>query len=62
MANERQLEYFGESGRDYLKDYHYICIEKEKIEWEEWEEYQKRKPAIIKVQKDDVTREVQTVN
>lgn len=42
------MDNFGDIERDYLKDYAYICAQKEIEEWWEYEEYLKtRKPAKI---------------
>jgi hypothetical protein len=57
-------EFFGDLERDYLKDYAYICAQKETENWKQWEE-ENKKQAVIKIIKeveDDVTREVQTDN
>jgi hypothetical protein len=60
------MENFGDLERDSLKDYAYICAQKEIEQWWQWEEEQKvRKPAIITLNtlKDEdriITREVQT--
>lgn len=45
------MDYFGDLERDYLKDYAYICAQKEVEEWWEYEEFMKqnRKPAKIVV-------------